>query len=191
MLRFIAGTQCCLLRVRSWAPNHLFRILRQSEDGQAVVELALALPVLLIVVLGIVDFGRAVNYWNDETHLANLGARAAAVGVMPTSGPCSTSESTLTAFIQCQAGTDSSELKNGSGASTGVVSPVAVCVSIPKAAVGEPVTVKVSANYSWLPLPKVLGGSFKLATTHLSGTATMRLEQVPPSNFANTTAECK
>jgi TadE-like protein len=174
----------------SMAPKRLFRTLRDSEGGQAVVELALALPVLLIVVLGIVDFARAVNYWNDETHLANLGARTAAVGVMPASGPCSTSESTLAAFIQCQAGIDSPELQNGSGTSTGVQAPVGVCVSIPKATVGEPVTVKVLANYSWLPMPKVLGGSFKLAETSLSGTATMRLEQVPPSNFATTTSSC-
>src|SRR5258708_39794933 len=51
-----------------------------DEDGQAVAELALAIPVLLLVLLAIVDFGRAVNYWNDENHVGSIGSRYAAVG---------------------------------------------------------------------------------------------------------------
>jgi Flp pilus assembly protein TadG len=155
--------------------KRLFHTFRQSEDGQALVEFALVLPVLLVVLLAIFDFGRAVNYWNDENHVANLGARAAAVGAMPTSGPCSTSESSLAAYLKCEAEIASPSLASGS----------TVCVSIPKAAVGEPVTVKVTAKYAWLPF---LG--FKEATSELSGTATMRLEQVPPENFATTTGSC-
>jgi Flp pilus assembly protein TadG len=170
----------------------LFRTFRESEDGQAVVELALALPVLLIVVLGIVDFGRAVNYWNDQTHLANLAARYAAVG--STGGTCNGTDyskgHTLTEYVQCEAGIDSAELKNGSGTSTGVQGSLAVCVSIPEPTVGAPATVRVTAKYSWLPEPKVLGGSFKFAETPISGTATMRLEQVSPSGVATTTGSC-
>ncbi len=177
------------------------RILRESEDGQAVVELALALPVLLLVVLGIVDFGRAVNYWNDETHLANVAARYAAVG--GTGGTCegtdySTPGHKLAAYILCEAGVDSPELQNGSsGTSTfgvhggeGTTSGGAtVCVSVPSATVGSPVTVKIKANYSWLPFFK-----FEPSSTKLSGTATMRIEQVPALGEASvetTTAECE
>jgi hypothetical protein len=166
--------------------------LRESQDGQAVVELALVLPVLLLVLLGIVDFGRAVNYWNDETHLANVAARYAAVG--GTGGTCEGTDystgHTLKEYVQCEAGVDSPELKNGSGG-TGVQEPgLEVCVSIPKATVGEPVTIRVTAKYSWLPFfkfPKTL------SETPLSGNATMRLEQVPASgeaNVATTTAKC-
>jgi Flp pilus assembly protein TadG len=63
------------------------RCLGRAEDGQAMVELALALPILLIVIFGIVDFGRAINYWNDENSLANVGARIAAVGSIPSADP--------------------------------------------------------------------------------------------------------
>jgi Flp pilus assembly protein TadG len=166
------------------------RTLRESQDGQAVVELALVLPVLLLVVLGIVDFGRAVNYWNNETHLANVAARYAAVG--GTGGTCKGTDystgHTLTEYVQCEAGVDSKELGEGSKGSTGVTEKVKVCVSIPKATVGEPVTVKVTAQYTWLPFFK-----FAETTTTLAGTATMRLEQVPASgeaNVATITAEC-
>src|SRR4051794_31381707 len=50
-----------------------------SESGIALVEFALVLPFLLLVIFGMVDLGKAVNYWNDETHLANQAARYASV----------------------------------------------------------------------------------------------------------------
>jgi Flp pilus assembly protein TadG len=191
MPRSFAAVQSRALRgKRTSALKRLSTTTRKAEDGQAVVELALALPVLLIVVLGIVDFGRAVNYWNDETHLANLAARYAAVGTLPTSGTCS-GKSTLTAYVECEAEIDSPELANGSQGSTGTKGKIGVCVSIPsEPTVGSPVTVKVSSTYRWLPLPKVLGGSSSLGETKLVGSATMRLEQVPPAGFATTTGTC-
>jgi hypothetical protein len=51
-----------------------------NERGAAVVELALVLPILLTVLLGIVEFGRAYNTKISLTHAAREGARAAAVG---------------------------------------------------------------------------------------------------------------
>jgi hypothetical protein len=162
--------------------SRLAPLRRSPEGGQAVVELALALPILLVVVLGIVDFGRAVNYWNDETHVANLAARYAAVGVLPSlqgTSKCPAPAGNLISFAEFEACLDS------------VRGPVTVCVSIPKAEVGQPVTVKLSSQYSWLPLPKVVGvKSTKFTTATLSGTATMRLERVPPSNFATTAGPC-
>ena len=198
MLGFFANAQSRLFRARPWAPRLLVRTFRQSEDGQAVVELALALPVLLIVVLGIVDFGRAVNYWNNDNDLANLAARYAAVDTLPTlaedptcgNGPSLTATK-LTEYVQCKAGIDSTELKNGSGTSTGVQGGLTVKVSVPKeATVGSPVTVEVVTTYSWLPLPKVLGGtSPKFANTTLCGIATMRLEQAPPEGASTAPPE--
>jgi Flp pilus assembly protein TadG len=157
----------------------------RSERGQAMAELALVIPVLLLLVLGIVDFGRAVNYWNDTTHLANLGARFAAVG--STGSTCNGTDysqsGTLAAYLQCEAGIDSPELKNGGG-STGIQNGVCVSV-VPGSTVGAPVTVTVSANYNWLPVP-MLGRVAQFAQTPISGTATMRLEQPPPSGIAST-----
>jgi hypothetical protein len=149
-----------------------------------MAELGLCICVLLIVVIGIVDFGKAINYWNDDNHLANLGARFAAVG--STGSTCNGGTfSTLAAYIRCEAGLDSGELTSGGG-SNGVQNGGA-CVSVvaPSTTVGSPVTVTVSENYKWLQVP-LLGSVGNFANSSLSGTATMRLEQVPPSGVVST-----
>ena len=48
-----------------------------------MVEMALVMPILLFLALGIVDFGRAINYWNDVNQIAADGARFAAVNKNP------------------------------------------------------------------------------------------------------------
>src|ERR687888_909114 len=67
------------------------RVLRRCRDerGVALTEMALVLPLLLLLLLGMIDFGKAINYWLDETHLANEGARWAAVGNWPGKGTIS------------------------------------------------------------------------------------------------------
>ena len=52
----------------STAQRHFSRF--RSQSGQASVEFALLLPLLLIVLIGVLDFGRAVNYYNTLTELA-------------------------------------------------------------------------------------------------------------------------
>lgn len=50
------------------------------ESGAAAVELALVLPILLMLVFGIVDFGRAYNAKISLTQAAREGARVRALG---------------------------------------------------------------------------------------------------------------
>jgi TadE-like protein len=57
--------------------------LRRSQRGTALVELAIVLPLLLVLLLGMLDFGKAYNEWIDETHLANEAARLASVNYCP------------------------------------------------------------------------------------------------------------
>jgi hypothetical protein len=184
-------------RVLGSVPSSLLRGWRlslqrlRSEDGQALIELALVIPILLLVLLAIVDFGKAINYWNDENHLANLGARYGAVGALPTFGPCISGTPTLASYLTCEAGIDSPELQNGNGSTTqpGVKSPgVSVCVNVPNNSQGQPVQVKVSASYNWLPLPNALGVHVSQVTSStLSGTATMMLEAPMPSGWITST----
>jgi len=146
----------------------------RDESGAALVEFALVLPLLLLLLFGLLDFGKAFNYWIDETHLANAGARWATVNNNPGSG-------TLQQYILSQA--DTPELRTG-GTST-VPSAAQVCISFPTNAqsgtsgqVGDPVQVTVSTEYNWLPF---VGN--RLTSTHvtLTGSATMRLEAKPTS----------
>lgn len=54
---------------------------RRSERGAELVEFALVLPVLLLVGLGICDFGMLFQRYEIVTNAAREGARAAAVGL--------------------------------------------------------------------------------------------------------------
>lgn len=51
-----------------------------SERGVAAVEFALVLPLLLLILFGIIDFGRALNAQITITQAAREGARLEAVG---------------------------------------------------------------------------------------------------------------
>lgn len=135
-----------------------------DEKGTALVEFALVLPILLLILFGLLDFGKAFNYWNDQTHLAAEGARWAVVNSNPGSGGQS-----LQQYIQQQA--DTAELR---GLAT-------VCVSFPSGTqnVGDPVTVTVKSRYRWIPF---IQSKLGLTTTTISGTATMRLE-APPTAY--------
>ncbi len=51
-----------------------------DDRGAAAVEFALVLPFLLVIVLGIVDFGRMLNMQITLTQAAREGVRVAALG---------------------------------------------------------------------------------------------------------------
>ena len=53
---------------------------RPRDRGAAAVEFALLLPLLLLLVFGIIDFGRALNAQITLTQAAREGARVAALG---------------------------------------------------------------------------------------------------------------
>jgi Flp pilus assembly protein TadG len=150
--------------------RHALHNAMHDQRGTALVEFALVLPLLLLVLFGVLDFGKAFNYWNDETHLAAEGARWAEVDSNPGG-----SGQTLQQYIQQQA--DSGELRSNA----------TVCVSFPSnpdtgtsGQVGDPVTVTVSSTYDWLPFVSAQAGL--TPSTTIRGTATMRLE-APPTNF--------
>ncbi|MFN0147609.1 MAG: TadE family protein [Dehalococcoidia bacterium] len=52
---------------------------RNGQSGQALVEFSLILPVFLMLLFGLVDFGRGFYTWQLVTNAAREGARAAAV----------------------------------------------------------------------------------------------------------------
>jgi Flp pilus assembly protein TadG len=144
----------------------------RSEDGVALVEFALLLPVLALLLFGMLDFGKAFNYWIDETHLANEGARWAVVNKNPGSG----GGTTLQEYIREQATTP--ELRSGGTAS--VPSALQVCIEFPAGTsnVGDPVKVTVETTYHWLGM---VADRISIAETAIVGAATMRLEAQPTS----------
>ena len=139
----------------------------RSDDGQALVEFALVLPIMLMLLFGIVELGRAYNYWVDQTHLANQAARFATVDRSPSGG-------SIGAYVKAQGTT--AELRNGSGQ---VGPALSICFSLPSGTsnVGDPVKVEAKSTFHWIPILG-LGG---LTTTNISGSATMRIEKAPTS----------
>jgi Flp pilus assembly protein TadG len=56
-----------------------FRKRRKGEDGQALVEFALVIPLLLVVLFGIVQFGIMMNTYINVSDAARSGARQLAL----------------------------------------------------------------------------------------------------------------
>lgn len=56
------------------------KILRDNEKGQALLEFALVLPLLLLLVVGIIDFGMIFFKWLAVEHTARDAARYASLG---------------------------------------------------------------------------------------------------------------
>lgn len=171
-----------------------------KEDGTAMIELALVLPILAFLALAIVDFGKAINYWNDTNQIAASAARYAAVNTDPGkntdgspknacglngSSPCTS----FADWVRRQA--ETGELGYGDpGVADGDAStsgPLQVCVAFPNGAktVGNPIKITVRTGYSLIPLlnarPAFDHGVQKkrkvIGLINIAGEATMRLEQ--------------
>jgi Flp pilus assembly protein TadG len=152
-------------------PRGRSRAFGRDERGTALVEFALLAPLLFLLLFGIVDFGRALDYYNQVTQLAGQGARAAAVNRMP-DGTAITSGSALQNQI-ATVYTAQPELKKG----------IVVCIVGPVPTnVGDPVTVKVSYQFHFLPL--IGAAANALGGLTLSSTQTERAEVVPPTYTA-------
>ena len=57
---------------------------RHEGRGQSLVEFALVLPILLVMFMGIFDFGRAIFAFNSVSNAAREGMRVAIVNQNPT-----------------------------------------------------------------------------------------------------------
>jgi TadE-like protein len=129
----------------------------RDESGQSVVEFGMVVPLLCVLVLVFVDFGKAMNYWLDLTHVANQIARQAAVN-----------SPKLTTLAEECAQLETNELRTGSSS----IDPVSIAISYPSGATaGEVVKVEVATNYKFIP--------FIGKTWRIKGSASMRLEDDP------------
>jgi Flp pilus assembly protein TadG len=143
------------------AGHHRHR-LANEESGVVAIEFALTLPLILLALFAIIEFGQVFNNLNDVNQIAANGARMAAVNTAPPGA------GTLQAYLESQADTK------------GLKKDINVCVQFPSgtSSVGDPVQVVATSDYHLVPL---LGG----ATLHLHGEATMRLERVPSTYTAD------
>jgi len=141
----------------------------RAESGAELVEVALTLPLLLLVVLGIIEFGFLFQEYEVVTNAAREGARIAAL--VPTGG-YTTDEAKTRATDYLTAG--GLKLAQATPAATVVQSQVAIsgtgkCIS----------AMTVTVNYQH-PVPFVSGimkyFGKTTATIPLKGVAVMRTE---------------
>lgn len=83
--------------------RHIIRRLRErrgalGRDGLAAVEFALILPVLLLFLFGIIQFGFLFSVYNTMVHAAREGARGMAVEQLTESEGKTLTEQRLTAY---------------------------------------------------------------------------------------------
>src|SRR5690349_21208488 len=132
--------------------------MSKRDRGAAAVEMALVLPMLLILVFGIIDYGRMLNAQIRLTEAAREGARAATIE--NTSAAASTRIASVLGTM-----------------------PVTVTVSnqprpCAGAAVGTDVTVRVDHRFSFITPFAVLAGLFPGGSG--SGTVAMTATGVMP-----------
>jgi hypothetical protein len=135
------------------------RINLRREDGVALTEFALIVPVFLLIVAGLLGFGRVFFYWIEANHLASETARWAVVDQngRPDSGK------KLQVYAR----------DNATGE---FQSNVNVCVEFPgeshsSVELGDPVKVKIRMPFTFVP---ILG----IGTINIRGSSTMRIENM-------------
>jgi Flp pilus assembly protein TadG len=143
---------------RRWRPR---RAGRTGSPGQALMEMALVLPVLVLLVMGLVDFGRAIYAYNTVAEAARNGSRVAMVN-QNSSDICSVAAGRAVALglpTSCQPST----------ATVGVfVSPTAA------PGCGSSGCYRVTVTYRFTPLTPIIG-SF-LGPITLQSTSTVPIE---------------
>ena len=138
-----------------------------------MTEFALVLPVFVLIIAGILSFGRVFFYWIEANHLANETARWAVVDKNPYQAACPP-PATPTGTAGCQ----SLQQAARDSSSKEFQQDVKVCIDFPAGvAVGNPVRVRVQKPFSIFPLLNT-----GATTITIRGSSEMRIEQLGASN---------
>jgi hypothetical protein len=140
----------------------------RSQSGQAMVEFALVLPIILVLLFGIAYFGVALNDWIDETQITSEGARFAEVNenciVKGSPHQCEVGVREEAAFLKWL--TEQGD--------NGQVRGAVATMCSPTSKLEDYVEVKLTYKYKWLPLLAIHG-----AETPVTSTARMKIEKEP------------
>ena len=146
------------------------RSRKRRSVGQSLVEFALVLPILLLMLMGILDFGRAIFAYNSLANAARDGARLAivdqtAVGGVPVGATEAASQAT------------------GLGLDPSDVNDVQVSYLLPDLSGACPsrsigCVAEVKVNYKYTAITPIIG-SF-IGPIDLSATSQLRIEFTKP-----------
>jgi len=136
------------------------RRVRSDVSGQAMVEFAIVLPLLLILMIAVFEFGRAWSVYHAVTDAARSGARSAVVA-----DPGTTQDSVYAIVRRALA-----------RASIDTGSATTVTLSGWRAGTGTPATVEIAVPYTFVFLRPFMGWSSTKAAITLRSTFVMRNE---------------
>lgn len=147
------------------------------------------IPLVLLFLFGIIDFGLALNQQNQDTNIANIGVREAAMYSGSGGATCNgVSTSPLSAWLECESQADGGPtLTNVCVYDTSGATPSSSYES------GDSIEVKVGSSFSWL---KLLWGEGHGPVSSIGADATMRLETsgwttpTTPAFFSNSGNTC-
>ena len=139
----------------------------KNERGSALIEVALTLPLLLLVAAGIFEFGRAYQTQQVLTNAAREGAR---VAVLPNQ-PSGAAQTRVTSYLT------SGQLPNA-GTATVTVTPTTISIG-GTTTPGSRVSVSYPFSFMVLqPVARLVVGSSNLGSAlTMSASAEMRNEQ--------------
>jgi Flp pilus assembly protein TadG len=147
----------------------------ERTEGQSAVEFALSIPILVMLLIGILDLGRGIHYYNTISYLAREGARTGIVLKTTTDwGTAGNSPGTYSAPA-VYSGTNTIVGKIASEAKTLDLAATRVTISAPAGTnryLELPLAVRV--DYGFSPLYANWIGS--AGTITLTAQATMRIE---------------
>jgi Flp pilus assembly protein TadG len=142
------------------------RRFARSDRAAALVEFAIVLPILLLLVFGIIDFGRALYTANNLTAAVREGARLASTQISPdptTGGSMAAVQTAVSAYVVAFGGNPGpptvSETFSGA--------PPAM----------QSVTVQI-VSYPFTPITPI-AGMIGMGTISMSPSATFRGEGAP------------
>lgn len=131
----------------------------RRERGQSILELALVVPVLLIVLFAVIDFGFIISDQVILTNAARDGARAGAIAPGSITNATSASKSSAGNLVQCSTPSPDAGIR---GSDPEQISVTVTCTYKPITPLGSLVT--------------LIGGTLNTSPI-LTGKAVMRVEQ--------------
>ena len=143
------------------------RLHRLTDRGQSLVEFALVLPIFILLLVGILDFGRAIYAYNTISNAAREAARVAIVDQDPAAIRAEAIKQAVSLdLIDADVTIAYANADLTTGAPCNVAAPPNGCV------------VSVTVDYSYEAATPILGNI--VGTIDLSSTTRMPIERSNP-----------
>jgi Flp pilus assembly protein TadG len=149
----------------------MYRNLKERGRGQALVEFAVVLPLLLLLLLALFDAGRGVLFYTELSNASRVGARIAIVN-QSNDATCSGADRTF----KCAA----ADLTTGMGVPASAIGDLTITGS--DCVLPSNCTAKVTVGYQFQLITPIIGAI--IGDLDLSATTTMPIERIyeSPSN---------